>query len=545
MPNNWKLGRRFANLPILAKQIIVLVTSELLVVGLLILSAFWIINTSLTAQIQSQAHSELQVLDVSYNIKVNQMGFGFRGQSDNTAIIEAAARGQSNPVVRDILLKETKARIIEYATLVGIDRRIIENAHKPRYGEIFDPNGLVSKTLKQGQQIKTTEFLPLIELAKEYPEAAEVIGKSLATNVSPEKQGALVRYTFTPVRQSEKIVGALISGDVVNDALDVFTANLRDPGKKSAIVDRTLETLNGGFSAITLYDMPMSIALAKDKGVERNLLPDAVILKKLLEGNTTQVVRGTLGGKGYTFVSEPLRNNQTYSSKSLRNNQGEIVGHLLRGTPETALDLILQRSLTTEIAIGMAVLLLDVLIGIFLARQISNPLRRITIFAQEVSMGKLDSKIEQVFNNEIGELVLAFNRMQRSLVKGMNMLQAVYYSWGLELYEKDNLDGAIHQFSNALAIKPDDVEAYTALARALADKGDIVSAVAQYREALRLRPQDPHIHFNLGVVLYNQGECELSLKELHTALHIYRQQGQNAEAKNVEQFLSKINLSSL
>lgn len=542
MPKNWELGKRFANLPILAKQIIVLVTSELLVVGLLVSSASWIINTSLTAQIQSQAQSELQVLDLSYNIKLNQMGFGFRGQSDNTAIIEAAARGQGNPVVRDILIKETKARIIEYATLVGVDRRIIENAHEPRYGEIFDPNGLVSKTLTQGQQIKTTEFLPLVELAKEYPEAAKVIRKSLPTNISPKKQGALVRYTFTPVRQSGKIVGVLVSGDIVNDGLDALTANLRDPGKKSAIVDRTLETLNGGFNAITVYDLPVSVALATDKGVARNLLPDPPVLNKLLQGNTGNVVGGTLAGKAYTFVSQPLRNNQTYSSKSLRNDQGAIIGYLIRGTPETAKSQLLQQSLSAEIGIGIGVLLLDVLIGIVLARQISNPIRRITAFAQEVSMGKLDSKIDQTFNNEIGELVVAFNRMKRSLIKAMNMLQAVHYDWGRELYEKGNLDGAIYQLRNALAVKPDCVECYTALARALADKGNGVGAVEQYRAAVLLRPDDPDIHFNLGVLLYNQGDRELGIEELNAALDIYRQKGQNAEAQKVEQFLGSINL---
>ena len=540
MLKNWELGKRFTNLPIWTKQIIVLVTSELLVVGLLILSASWIIHTGLTAQIQSQAQSELQVLDVRYNIKVNQMGFGFRGQSDNTAIIEAAVRGQSNPVVRDILIKETKVRIIEYATLVGVDLRIIENAHKPRYGDVFDPNGFVSKTLKQGQQIKTTEFLPLIELAKEYPEAAEVIRKSLPVNISPDKLGALIRYTFTPVRQLGQIVGVLVSGDIINDELDVLTANVKDPGKKSAVVDLTLETLNGGFSAITLYDIPVSIALAKDKEIERNLLPDAVF-NELVKENTTHVVRGTIAGKGYTFVSEPLRNNQTYSSKSLRNNQGEIIGYLIRGTPETALELLLQRSLMAEIGIGIGVLLLDVLIGIFLARQISNPIRRISTFAKEVSMGKLDSTIEQTFNNEIGDLVVAFNRMKRSIIKGVNMLQAVHYKWGLDLYEKNDLDGAIHQFSNAIAVKPDYVDAYTALARALTDKGYNAGAVEQYRMAVRLRPEDPQIHFNLGIALYNVGERELALKELNAALQIYRQQDQGAEAQNVEQFLGSIN----
>lgn len=121
------------------------------------------------------------------------------------------------------------------------------------------------------------------------------------------------------------------------------------------------------------------------------------------------------------------------------------------------------------------------------------------------------------------------------------MLQAVHYKWGLDLYEKNDLDGAIHQFSNAITVKPDYVDAYTALARALTDKGYNASAVEQYRMALRLRPEDPQIHFKLGIALYNVGERELALKELNAALQIYQQQDQGAEAQNVEQFLGSIN----
>lgn len=73
-----ELGKRLEKIPILAKQMIVLVTLELIVVGFLVSLGSWLINTSLTAQSQSQAESELQVLDVSYNIKLNPMGFGFR-----------------------------------------------------------------------------------------------------------------------------------------------------------------------------------------------------------------------------------------------------------------------------------------------------------------------------------------------------------------------------------------------------------------------------------------------------------------------------------
>ncbi|NEO67359.1 MAG: hypothetical protein F6J98_46220, partial [Moorea sp. SIO4G2] len=74
----------FYNLPIQGKQLLALFTSEVIsVVGLAGVGAFLII-TGGRAQLINQAKSELAVMDIIYNIKINQMGFGFRGQSDNS-----------------------------------------------------------------------------------------------------------------------------------------------------------------------------------------------------------------------------------------------------------------------------------------------------------------------------------------------------------------------------------------------------------------------------------------------------------------------------
>lgn len=45
----------------------------------------WITQTSLRTQLLNQATSEVTVIESNYNIKVNQMGLGFRGQADKTA----------------------------------------------------------------------------------------------------------------------------------------------------------------------------------------------------------------------------------------------------------------------------------------------------------------------------------------------------------------------------------------------------------------------------------------------------------------------------
>ncbi|MDY7013694.1 MAG: histidine kinase, partial [Cyanobacteriota bacterium] len=150
-----KFLKWFYNLPIRQKQLLGLFTSELIsVVGLVGVGAYLII-TGGRQQLLQQAQSELAVTAIQYNIKINQMGFGFRGQSDNAAIIAAArarAYGQSlspdlQQQVRQILQNEIQAREIEYATLVGPDLKIIANANADRAGEPFNPHNLVGKVL--------------------------------------------------------------------------------------------------------------------------------------------------------------------------------------------------------------------------------------------------------------------------------------------------------------------------------------------------------------------------------------------------------------
>ena len=229
----------FYNLPIRSKQLLGLFTSEVIsVVGLVGIGSYLIIVGGRT-QLLNQAESELTVAKINYNIKIDQMGFGFRGQSDNAAVIAAAKTHAEGEVldpelqsqVKQILENEISARRIEYATLVGRDRRIIVSANAKRQGETFDPNGLVSKVLNDPQQIKISQIVSRSELEKEKP--------PLPSNFT--REDALIRYTITPVKdpETQSVLGVLVSGDVVN--------------QKLPIVENTLEAFQGGYTAVYYY----------------------------------------------------------------------------------------------------------------------------------------------------------------------------------------------------------------------------------------------------------------------------------------------------
>ena len=100
MKTNNKIFKWWNNLPIWRKQLIGLFSSEVIsVFGLVGVGAFLIVMGGRSVLV-NQAKSELAVAEINYNIKINQMGFGFRGQSDNPAIIAAAKAHEKSQFIK-------------------------------------------------------------------------------------------------------------------------------------------------------------------------------------------------------------------------------------------------------------------------------------------------------------------------------------------------------------------------------------------------------------------------------------------------------------
>ncbi|MDY7022339.1 MAG: cache domain-containing protein, partial [Cyanobacteriota bacterium] len=337
-----KLMTWFYNLPIRQKQLLGLFTSEVISVVGLVGVGIYLIVTGGRQQLLQQAKSELAVNAIEYNIKINQMGFGFRGQSDNAAIIAAAqANAKGQPVspglqqqIIQILQNEIQARNIEYATLVGQDLKIIANANANRTGETFNPNNLVTEVIAQPQQIKTSELLDWTELIRENPPLPSGIAQ----------QDLLIRYTATPVRdpQTQMVIGVLISGDIVNG--------------KPSIIQRTVETLNGGYSAIYLQRssgelIEVESFSADNPASNSSTLNNAnVIDEQLLQAAAAtpgEIVTGRerIGSRTYTLAA-----------KAIPDYTGKAVAVIVRGTSENALNALLKNSLSTQLIITLLAL---------------------------------------------------------------------------------------------------------------------------------------------------------------------------------------------
>jgi twitching motility protein PilJ len=406
------LSQWFYNRRINDKQLIALIVSQLVPILGIGIGGTLIIAQGLRSQLLEQAKSEIAVTDINYNIKLNQMAFGFRGQSDNPAIIKAASlinTGQAltpaiKAEVQSILQNEIKARKIEYATLVGRDLRIIVNANNDRSGEAFNPSNLVSEVIRNSKQIKASKIVSWSELRKE--------GSALPPGVS--NQDALIRYTFTPVKDTTgAVIGVLISGDIVNG--------------KTTIARETLSATGGGYSAIYFRNPNGKLTLATSllQSGSQNL-NQAEVSVALSSGDNYFLEEAiTKFSQGQTVTSRKKVGNQTYTiaaraipSKLVEEVNGsqpdlteQPVAILVRGTPENALNSLLSQSLQQQALVVLVALILIGLWVLILRRGIIRPIEQLEQATQKFAAGDRTSRAPIFASDEVGQLAVAFNTM--------------------------------------------------------------------------------------------------------------------------------------
>ncbi|MEM7771165.1 MAG: methyl-accepting chemotaxis protein [Cyanobacteria bacterium P01_A01_bin.37] len=379
----------FYDLPLRNKQLLGLFTSEVIsILGLVGVGSILIV-TGLRGQLIKQAGSELAVTGITYNIKINQMGFGFRGQSDNAAIIESAQTGVPSASTFQILRNEITARNIEYATLVDNQARIIASANANRRGEVFDPNGLVTQVLTNPEQIKTTETVSWEEIQKENPPLPEGFSN----------QDALIRYTVTPVRnpQTQAILGALVSGDIVNNKLPIATG--------------TLDAFDGGYSAVYFRQDDGEFTLATSLYQRDELTVPNIELPTLELLTDAANVNGDIVNGRQTIESTPY----TLAARAIPDSSGQPTAVLVRGTPESGVNQVLQGSFLTQFVLTFFVIAADILLAILLTRSVARPIQKLQKSAKKLASGDFKTRADVFSTDEVGQLAQSFNQMAQNI----------------------------------------------------------------------------------------------------------------------------------
>lgn len=95
-----------------------------------------------------------------------------------------------------------------------------------------------------------------------------------------------------------------------------------------------------------------------------------------------------------------------------------------------------------------------------------------------------------------------------------------FYNRGLALAATGQLDRAIHDYGQAIRLRPDLADAYNNRGIAWRLKGDDARALEDFDQALRLEPGDVDALYNRGLVLTGLGQYDRAIAEFDSLLRL-------------------------
>eukprot|EP00741_Cyanophora_paradoxa_P017191 tig00020960_g16603.t1 len=427
------LRQWWADVPLKRKQLSVVLFLQALAFCAMVAVFAAVFTTAHTSQLVEQARSEILMNDMVYDIKVNQMGFGYAGQAENADIVEAARRGpadesaaaaEARARAKAALVNEIVRREIDVSSLVTADAKapvVIVSSFRDRRGEALGPRlaALVARAIQHNKQVRVTALVSKEELAAE--------GAPISERCPPH---ALVRIIVTPVYASGdkfKPVGVLVAADVVNG--------------KGAIVQTAMAAFKSGHVAIYQLRTPgcplndyscysLTVAMGEGDSVFQSSSPIEEAAKGVLVAAARAPVASSKSAAFYegssvgaTVTGEITARGQDYTvaASCILDEGDNVVAFQVRGMSQARGHEFLRNGIVVCAATGVALFALSAALALWLGGTILEPLRALyeavedfwndeSSISSRQTMGRAFSLRAQG-RDEIGRLTGAFGRM--------------------------------------------------------------------------------------------------------------------------------------
>jgi len=287
-----------------------------------------------------------------------------------------------------------------------------------------DPN---SVAVYLGTAEETTQYHPNIDLGAVVPPDFQVTGRpwylAAAPGENPDRNAVwspvyldatglgLLVTASSPVYAGDEFVG-VVGIDVTLDSIAASIEEARVLGGGYAFL------LDGEGRAIALPDQGYQDVLGRPAEAEEvwpNLTSAETafgpVLDAMVAGSTGFDVVET-GGKGLFVAYAPLEGaGWSLATVAEQDAVLQAMAPLQTALEESTQSLVLTRILPA----GGAILVAMAVIGLLLARRLTNPIQEVVAAAQRIGAGEWDVSLPEAGDDEIGVLAHTFNQMTRQL----------------------------------------------------------------------------------------------------------------------------------
>ena len=162
---------------------------------------------------------------------------------------------------------------------------------------------------------------------------------------------------------------------------------------------------------------------------------------------------------------------------------------------------------------------LQSLINLYNQGQFQQALERVQTLVQQFSTSAILFNIQGAVLQGLGQIDRSIDAYKKAIAIKPDDADA-YYNIGVTLQDQGKLEEAIEAYNNALAIKPDDADAYYNMGVTLKDQGKLEEAIEAYNKTLAIKPDFAEAYNNMGNALRDQGKLEEAIKAYNKTLAI-------------------------
>jgi len=205
---------------------------------------------------------------------------------------------------------------------------------------------------------------------------------------------------------SDKLASnAVLVGDILKEGII---------GKKRELIqEKTLTLARQSNLRITVIDLKGSVL--GDSGKDPSLMEDHLGREEIIAAIKSGI------GESIRF-SETLGFNMKYVAVPARKN-GDIIGIIRLAVPLTEIEHELWTINRVFILGGILAIIVTLIIGYFMSKNISQPIRKMAETARSIAKGDYNKRVDIKAKDELGELAKAFNKMADELQQKINSLK--------------------------------------------------------------------------------------------------------------------------
>lgn len=338
--------------------------------------------SSLDEDINQEMETNLGYVRGQYLARADSIKYSVM-QAADSMLLQEHLRNRDREWLRIAMQRSYKnLPVVDFLTVVGKDHRVVARGFSDQFGDLFEHTAAVEHAFRTRQPVVTTELANYESLCRE--------GKTNYCNRAVKGDSMLVLVVVPVISPDGGLLGAIVSGDIINDAP-------RLPFKTEQIVGKEVEV------AITQGGERISSSLSGETPLRASISSE--IFDKLKTGRPFRG-EAMIADKPYQTAIDPIKN-----------FRGEVIGTLSVAMSKENVNRIRRENLRSILASVLVGIFLSLCLAFIVARRLTGPLRELTGGVRKIESGDLTHHVAIDQMDEVGMLAKSFNSMSDSLLE--------------------------------------------------------------------------------------------------------------------------------